>query len=296
MSSFPEYQDALTFNMFGRNDLPFYVIISRLTKNYRLHYHNFAELSFVIEGSGEEILNGKRHALKRGSVSLLLPNHIHKILIPTGSKLTKYCCMFDIELLLSYAHDPQIRDKILKIGNELPSHYDLPEEHLNYFTSLIEEMFKEYHSKRLGKNTIIQSKLSEAIVFLLRTTQEQEEQDSLLNLDKSNTVMEMLKYIHLHYNKELNLPLLSERLERNQKYLSSVFKRHIGQSFVEYLHHLRIGRATSLLLTTNLNISDIALEIGFDNFRTFSRVFKEIRGMTPLEFRRHAWGHQDTAL
>lgn len=296
MSGFPEYQDAFTYNMFGRNDLPFYVIISRLTKNYRLHYHNFAELSFVIEGSGEEILNGKRQALKHGSVSLLLPNHIHEILIPTGSKLTKYCCMFDIELLLSNAYDPQIRDKTLKIGSGLPSHYDVPEEHLDYFTSLIEEMFKEYHSKRLGKNTIILSKLSEAIVFLLRTTQEQEEQDSALNTDKTSAVMEMLKYIHLHYNEELNLPLISERLERNQKYLSSAFKRHVGQSFVEYLHHLRIGRATSLLLTTNLSISDIALEIGFDNFRTFSRVFKEIRGTTPLEFRRHARGNQDTAL
>ncbi|GGD87313.1 AraC family transcriptional regulator [Paenibacillus nasutitermitis] len=296
MSRFPEYQDAFTFNMFGRNDLPFYVIISRLTKNYPLHYHNFAELSFVIEGSGEEILNGKRHALKCGSASLLLPNHIHEIRMPTGSKLTKYCCMFDIDLLLSNTLDPQFRYKILKIGSELPSHYDVPPEHLDYFTSLVEEMFREYHSKRFGTKTIIQSKLSEAIVFLLRMTQEHEEQDSALNLDKTSAVMEMLKYIHLHYNEELNLPLLSERLERNQKYLSSAFKRYVGKSFVEYLHHLRVGRATSMLLTTNLNISDIALEIGFDNFRTFSRVFKELRGTTPQEFRRHARDNPDTAL
>jgi AraC-like DNA-binding protein len=286
MSRFPEYQDALTFNMFGKDDLPLYVLISRLTKNYRLHYHNFAEISYVIDGSGEEILNGSSHPLKRGTVSFLLPNHIHEIVVPPGNVVTKYCCMFDLHLLLSNSHNPDVRDMILNIGSELPSRFDLEGEQIEFFGSLIEDMFKEYHSKRLGKNIVIQSKLSEACVFLLRMVQKHKNDHDILNVEKTNSVMEMLKVIHMHYYEELSLTLLAEMLNRNPTYLSSIFKRHVGQSFVEYLHTLRIGRATSLLAATNMNISEIALEVGFENFRTFSRVFKETRGMSPQNFRR----------
>jgi len=146
VSRFLEFQDALTLKKFGKDDLPFYVIISRLTKNYRLHYHNFAELSLVIEGTGEERLNGKSHALQRGTVSFLLPNHMHEIVIPPGTALAKYCCMFDLNIVLSDGCDPIVRNQILKIGSELPSHYDLSGEQLNYFSKLMEDTFKEYNS------------------------------------------------------------------------------------------------------------------------------------------------------
>ncbi|MBD2862352.1 AraC family transcriptional regulator [Paenibacillus oceani] len=288
MSRFPEFQDGLKFNKFGKDDLPLYVVISRLTKNYRLHYHNFAELSLVIEGCGEEILNGKSRDLTPGTVSFLLPNHIHEIIIPPGTVLTKYCCMFDLNIVLTDTHDPGIRNKIFMIGSELPSRFDLDGEQREDFTKLIEDIFREYHSDRLGKNTVMKSKLSEACVFLLRTVQEQEQPHAVWNSDKTGTVMEMLKYIHLHYTEELSLSQLSELLDRNPSYLSSIFKRHVGQSFVGYVHALRIGRAASLIVTTPMTISEIALEVGFDNFRTFSKVFKEIKGVSPQDFRRQS--------
>lgn len=287
MSRFPKFEDGLKLK-FGKDELPLYVVISRLAKNYKLHYHNFAELSLVIEGSGEEILNGKSHPLVPGTVSFLLPNHIHELIIPPGSVLTKYSCMFDINLVLSEAYDPAICGKILTIGNDLPSRFDLTTEQNEYFSKLIEDLFQEYHSKRLGKNTVIKSKLSEACVFLLRTVQEQEQPDAAANPDKTGTVMEMLKYIHLHYTENLSLTQLSGLLDRNPSYLSSIFKRHVGQSFVAYLHALRIGRAASLILTTQMTISEIALEVGFDNFRTFSKVFKEMKGVSPQDFRRRS--------
>lgn len=286
MSRFLEFQDALTLKKFGKDELPIFIIISRLTKNYRLHYHNFAELSLVIEGSGEEKLNGKSRALKRGTVSFLLPNHMHEIVIPPETALVKYCCMFDLNLVLSGSHDPIIRNQILKIGSELPSHFDLAGEQMECFSRLIEDTFKEYNSAQLGRNTVIKSKLLEACVFLLRTVHSQNKSESILHSDKTDIVMDMLKHMHQHYNEELSLSTLSEMLDRNPSYLSSIFKRHLGQSFVGYMHSLRVGRAASLLAASSMSISEVALEVGFDNFRTFSKVFKELKGLTPQEFRR----------
>ncbi len=285
MSVFPLYQDGYTFNMFGKDDLPCYILLNRLSRNYPLHHHNFAELSLVIEGSAVEVLNGRRHELGRGSVSFLLPHHLHEIGIEPGTTLTKYCCMFDLNMLFTAPDDHSIGHKLLKTGNELPSHYELTEDQTLHLTRIMEELFLEYHSHDFGKNTLIRSKLLEVLVYLVRTRPDGEAAMLPLNEERKKGVFDILQYIHLHYSQPLTLTILAEHLNWNPSYLSHIFKRQIGRSFIEYLHELRIGMASSLLLTTKLTVSEIALEVGFDNFRTFSRVFKEQKGVSPKEFR-----------
>jgi transcriptional regulator GlxA family with amidase domain len=68
-------------------------------------------------------------------------------------------------------------------------------------------------------------------------------------------------------------------------YISRLFKDHVGQSFLTYLHGLRIKSAASLLISTEMPIADISTEVGFESYRTFLRVFREIRGQTPSDYR-----------
>ncbi|MFK7695006.1 AraC family transcriptional regulator [Paenibacillus sp. HJGM_3] len=285
MSVFPQYQDILTYNMFGKDDLPFYILLNKLSRKYPLHHHNFAELSFVIDGTAQEILNGRPHPLHRGTVSLLMPHHMHEILIEPGHTVTKYCCMFDLSILFSSPPDKWLGTRLLTAGKELPSFGQLTEQQSRHLTRIMEDLFMEYHSSNDGKNTMIRSKLLEALVFYIRTCQKSREPDILLLQDRKRDIFEVLKHMHLHYNEPLTLSSVSEQLDWNSSYLSHVFKSIVGKSFIEYLHELRIGRASCYLQTTNLSISEIALEVGFDNFRTFSRVYKELKGMTPSEGR-----------
>lgn len=64
------------------------------------------------------------------------------------------------------------------------------------------------------------------------------------------------------------------------------FKANTGKTLVEYLHELRVGEACRQLLETDLPVSEIALECGFNNLSNFNRRFRELKGMTPREFRR----------
>ena len=57
-----------------------------------------------------------------------------------------------------------------------------------------------------------------------------------------------------------------------------------GIDFVTYLNMVRVEKAAELLKGTSLKITDIALRCGFDNVRTFNRVFKEVTGTTPSAF------------
>jgi AraC-like DNA-binding protein len=69
-----------------------------------------------------------------------------------------------------------------------------------------------------------------------------------------------------------------------------IFKEYANISFCQYLKHIRIRKAETLLLNPELAITDIALEAGFESIATFNRTFKEIKKCTPSEYKKlYSW-------
>lgn len=279
----PRYEDALTHDLYGKSRLPIFIMDKQMQRNYPLHHHNFAELSLVVDGTGTEIINGKPHPFKRGTVSLLLPHHIHEIRLDRWP-VHKYNCMFDIQLLFLSPSDRELGNYLLQTGQQLPSHYELDEEQTVYMENWFVSMKQEYESERFAKETLLRSKLLEALVFLTRSRFADAGPDASAGQSQSN-VLELLSYMHLHYNEELSLTNLADRYNWNSSYVSRLFKQQVGQTFVHYLHSLRVGRAASLLATTDMDIVDISVEVGFDHVRTFRRAFKKLKSMTPMQYR-----------
>ena len=69
-------------------------------------------------------------------------------------------------------------------------------------------------------------------------------------------------------------------------YFSTLFKNTVGMRFGEYLMKLKIGRAKSLLISTDKSITYIAYETGFSSSSHFICKFREITGYSPLEYRK----------
>ncbi|WP_261305158.1 helix-turn-helix domain-containing protein [Paenibacillus andongensis] len=100
-------------------------------------------------------------------------------------------------------------------------------------------------------------------------------------------IEEIKKYIENNYsNPDLSLKHLSDRFQISGKYASYLFKEEFNTKFVDFLVHLRMNRAESLLENTNDTIQDIAMNVGYANAITFGRVFKKVVGVTPGDFRK----------
>lgn len=84
-----------------------------------------------------------------------------------------------------------------------------------------------------------------------------------------------------------NISLISvaNHVSMSAAYFSTVFSQTTGQSFIAYLTAMRMEKAKELLTTTNMKLSDIALEIGYNEPNYFSHVFRKTTGMTPKEYR-----------
>ena len=102
----------------------------------------------------------------------------------------------------------------------------------------------------------------------------------------SQSLKEALQYIDSHYMQDINLAMVANHVSVNYSVLSKEFKEQVGINFVNYLKKRRIAEAKQLLLTTNLNSNAIGRTVGFFNERQYVKVFRDLTGLTPTEFRR----------
>ncbi|OXA80426.1 transcriptional regulator, AraC family [Flavobacterium aquidurense] len=78
---------------------------------------------------------------------------------------------------------------------------------------------------------------------------------------------------------------IAENLNVSPNYLSGLLKLHTGQSTQQHIHNKLIEKAKEKLSTTDLSISEIAFELGFEHQQSFSKLFKTKTNISPLEFR-----------
>lgn len=107
--------------------------------------------------------------------------------------------------------------------------------------------------------------------------------------EKSGLVLQVEEYIKEHYSDhELTLQRTAELFRINKAYLSRLMKQELKASFIDYLTSCRIEKAKELLLQSgdDLKMYQIAAKVGFSSQHYFSRVFRNMEEMSPMEFRR----------
>jgi len=105
------------------------------------------------------------------------------------------------------------------------------------------------------------------------------------NVAKKNVVVEQVKeYISRNLGKRLTLKEISEVFGYSPKYISLIFAKHAGVSFVEYVNAERVARARELLLMSDARVYEIAEQLGFESAFYFSKVFKKIEGVSPRDY------------
>jgi YesN/AraC family two-component response regulator len=93
-------------------------------------------------------------------------------------------------------------------------------------------------------------------------------------------------YIEENYMKTLTLDMLARKVSMNKFRFCRAFKEQVGQTFISYLNNIRIRNATEILKKDDLNITEIAYGVGYKNIVHFGRVFKDIHGVSPREYRK----------
>ncbi|GAB7053647.1 helix-turn-helix domain-containing protein [Paenibacillus sp. YK5] len=100
-----------------------------------------------------------------------------------------------------------------------------------------------------------------------------------------NTAHQMVQMIHEQYDEDISLESCAAALKFHPVYLSRVFKKEIGVTFIEYLTDYRMTMAKMMLEHTDLKITEIADRLNYTNSTGFIRTFRKLTGMTPGQYR-----------
>lgn len=156
--------------------------------------------------------------------------------------------------------------------------------------NIIQNIQQEVHSNidKFSKQIII-SQIETLLSYSERFYNRQ-----FITREKSNhQVLDRLeKLVHDYFNSNdlinRGLPTVqyvAEQLNLSPKYLSSLLRVLTGQNTQQYIHEKLIEKAKERLSTTNLSVSEIAFELGFEHLQSFSRLFKTKTNVSPLAFR-----------
>lgn len=104
------------------------------------------------------------------------------------------------------------------------------------------------------------------------------------DVNEPSEISRMLKYISDNVH-TVTLDNIAHEFGRSRSYVSHTFKSKTGRSIRAYCNALKLDEAQKLIASTNLSITEIAMEAGFDDAAYFIRLFKESFGMTPHKYR-----------
>ena len=95
----------------------------------------------------------------------------------------------------------------------------------------------------------------------------------------------LIDYINSNIDKSITIKMLSDCINTSPATVNKLFKDELNTTPIQYINTTRINLAKELMMTTNLNITEIAMQTGFKSVYYFSRYFKEKEGTTPIEYK-----------
>ena len=143
--------------------------------------------------------------------------------------------------------------------------------------SMIEQLLSEKEEKSINSAN---SSILSCIYQLFADAVDPWEQEN------DDYIEQVKKYIQENYREEIVLADLSEHINVSIYHLSHIFKDKMGVSPIKYVIQCRMEQAKKLLLETNLSVTEIAGNVGYNNSNYFSMLFKKMNGQSPRVYRR----------
>lgn len=110
--------------------------------------------------------------------------------------------------------------------------------------------------------------------------------ENMLKPDFDECVERAVAFIKEHLAEELSIRLITENINVSKSVLYKKFDNAFGCTVSEYINTKRVEKAEELLKTTDLSMEEISQKVGFSSAPYFGKVFKKIKGVTPLKYRK----------
>lgn len=255
------------------------------------HWHTSIEMLYFLQDGATVWIGSNYYRVKAGDLVIINAGEVHSVVVAKDATPTHLVLKVLPELLQIRSNDSSEVNYLLPFTIAgFSQHRLIPREDLDGSSviSLVNEVYEEFNSKQYGYELSIQANISKIFLWILRYWQSQgmEIQQLFQQNSKDYKHLENLfKYVQKNYHHPIKVQDMADLCNMNYSYFSRYFKKLTGKTFVEYVNYIRLTEAEKLLLTTSLNITQIAFETGFSSSSYFIKTFKKHRGISPNKMR-----------
>lgn len=257
--------------------------------DYPEHSHQFLEMNYMLNGSCDQIVDGKEVHLSKGDLLLIDVGCTHSIKKLNENDLLINLLFRDQSISINLLDDMRRSNSVLydflikRVSGESNSlKYIVFRNNVdNDIRYTMEDIITEYYSKREFSNSIIKAYLSILLTKLVRHYH--------VPTDKKNPqqqlIVKILKDISDQF-RTIKLTDLANKYGYNKNYLSNFIKKETGKPFSTLVMNQRLIQAHSLITSTNMPISEIIDNIGMKNKTSFYKKYKSYYLMLPGDERK----------
>lgn len=260
------------------------------------HSHPGLEIVYVHEGSGQVVLNHQLYAIRPGTLLYYKPYQPHHVQmdIDVHHPYIRSMFLFEPAMLWDYLKPFDSLMQFMEIlwkSTRTPQVIQVPNPAgMNEYFAGVASRFGQRSSTpyRTEENALVLLHVLHYLRYVFEHI-DRSEGSSRDPIDKqeriSPAIKQILDWIEDHFADKFELHTLAELVHISPNHLSYRFRKETGSPLTEFITKRRLREAAMMLKMTEQPIRDIGLEVGFDNFAYFSRVFKDRFGMTPSAYR-----------
>ncbi len=249
------------------------------------HYHDYFELYYLESGERYKVIEGKTYHFLPGQYVLFPPFTMHHSFGMNNTPFKRIVLYFRPDQILY----PALLEKMTM--NEFTIFHTDKKEliHIHRFlTELLKEdkpgsEFLTGQEERQIRTAYMQSLLNTLFLTAYRKNGSENRPET----EKQDQIGAIVDYIHHNYFTDLSLESLSKIFYISPYHLCHEFKKHTQRTLVDYINVTRIMNAQRRIMETNKTLTEICHLTGFSNLTHFNRVFKQITGITPSEYRKN---------
>ena len=248
------------------------------------HWHNDFELLYILEGNMKYNVNGEILPLDKGSMLFVNSGNMHFGFQEDNTDCSIRCIVFHPSLLVS-ATLGQSLDKLC--GQNAPPYLLFHSSKLSdkAFTECVKNIERAFSSDSSSRSLEL---LAEIYLLCARLIERIENTEHSVAYDTKQVqaMHRMTGFIQRNYSEKISLNDIAEAGAICRSKCCKIFREFLGKTPVEYLTEYRISKSIELLNTTDMSITDIAVNCGFCGSSYYAETFMKLMKCTPSEYRK----------
>lgn len=249
-----------------------------------VHWHDELEIIYVKSGFLTVNISGENYIGKPGDAFVVSPGNLHFMGSQTGT-VDYFTFLFPLKYI-AFRSDDMLDDKLIEPLNS--GHLMISPEIKDTVKEQCEQLAGVYAAEIDKSEAKITSQIRKKII-LLQFIHELWKKGFIVENDTTgrNTVeKEMVSYIQQNYTGKILLREFGEQFHLSEKYISRYFKEHFHITLSQYVTYLRLEHAKQMLQETDISVTEVAMQSGYQNISYFIRSFKKTYGVSPLKYRK----------